>query len=54
MYILAIKSLLAYVSGLAVVVHSDGSLTDHDFSHIANHVQGTHFVGHEAADERAR
>ena len=53
MYILAIKSLLSFVRGLAVVVHSDGSLTDRDVSSIAAHVQGTRFIRHDEADQRA-
>jgi hypothetical protein len=53
MYILAIKSLLSFVPGLAVVVHSDGSLTEPDISHIGKHVEQTRFVLHQQADERA-
>jgi hypothetical protein len=53
MYILAIKSLLRFVRELAVVVHSDGSLTDRDISSIAAHVPGARFIRHDEADQRA-
>jgi hypothetical protein len=53
MYTLAVKSLLSYVPNIAVVVHSDGSLTSRDASHIAAHIQGVRFVQHDEADQRA-
>jgi len=53
MYILAIKSLLSYIPGLAVAVHSDGSLTDDDLDHIRQHVRGIRFILHHDADARA-
>jgi hypothetical protein len=53
MYILAIKSLLSYLPQVAVVVHSDGTITERDRRAIAAHVQGARFVQHAAADERA-
>ena len=53
MYLLAIKSLLSFVRELAVVVHSDGSLSDRDIDSIAAHVPGTRFIRHDEADRRA-
>jgi hypothetical protein len=53
MYILAVKSLLTLVPFLSVVVHSDGSLTERDFSRVAHHIDGVRFVRHREADERA-
>ncbi len=53
MYLLAIKSLLSFVPKMSVVVHSDGSLTEGDFSRIARHVSGVTFVRFEEAERRA-
>jgi hypothetical protein len=53
MYLLAIKSLLSFVHELAVVVHSDGSLSERDLSSIAAHVHGARFIRHDEADRRA-
>jgi hypothetical protein len=53
MYILAIKSLLSYYNDIAVVVHSDGSLTSKETDHIRRHIEGVRFVLHYDADQRA-
>ena len=54
MYLLAAKSLLSFVSKLAVVVHSDGSLTDKDCERVARHIAGVRFVGYQDAERRAQ
>jgi hypothetical protein len=53
MYVLAIKSLLSYVSDLAVVVHSDGTLSEHDRRRVGRHIAGVRFVLPEQADAHA-
>ncbi len=53
MYILAAKSLLSFADGLAIVVHSDGSLTDADQRRVARHIDGVRFVRYQEADARA-
>ena len=54
MYLLAVKSLLSFEPELAVVVHSDGSLTAHDEARIAANVSGVQFVRYELAEQRAK
>jgi hypothetical protein len=51
MYITAIKSLLRFVSDLAVVVHDDGSLTPKDIATIEHHVVGIKVIRRSEADE---
>lgn len=51
MYITAIKSLLRFVSNVAVVVHDDGSLTANDVSTIERHVVGIKVTRRSEADE---
>ena len=53
MYILAIKSLLSFVDDLAVVVHSDGTLTEDHRGRVAKHIAGVQFVPHAEAEVRA-
>jgi hypothetical protein len=54
MYLLAVKSLMSFDPDLAVVVHSDGSLGERDFEHIAAHVTDARFVHFEEAEARAQ
>lgn len=51
MYITAIKSLLRFVSELAVVVHDDGSLTEQDIGTIERHIVGIKVIRRREADE---
>lgn len=51
MYITAIKSLLRFVSELAVVVHDDGSLTEQDIATIERHIVGIKVIRRSEADE---
>jgi hypothetical protein len=51
MYITAIKSLLRFVSDLAVVVHDDGSLSAEDISTIEHHIPGIKVISRGEADE---
>jgi hypothetical protein len=51
MYITAIKSLLRFVSELAVVVHDDGSLTLDDIGTIKRHIIGIKVIRRPEADE---
>jgi hypothetical protein len=50
MYITATKSLLRFVSGLAVVVHDDGSLTPEDIRAIERHIVGVKVIRRQDAD----
>jgi hypothetical protein len=51
MYITAIKSLLRFVSDLAVVVHDDGSLTTKDITTIEHHIVGIKVIRRSEADK---
>jgi hypothetical protein len=51
MYITAIKSLLRFVSDVAVVVHDDGSLTTKDVTTIEHHIDGIKVIRRCEADE---
>jgi len=51
MYITAIKSLLRFVSDLAVVVHDDGSLTPKDIITIERHIIGIKVIRRSEADK---
>ncbi len=51
MYITAIKSLLRFVSDIAVVVHDDGSLTPEDITTIERHIDGIKVIRRRDADE---
>jgi hypothetical protein len=51
MYITSIKSLLRFVSDVAVVVHDDGSLTAKDISTIERHIAGIKVIRRKEADE---
>src|SRR3569833_2664748 len=51
MYITAIKSLLRFVSDLAVVVHDDGTLTEQDVSKLEHHIVGIKVIRRVEADE---
>ena len=53
MYITSIKSLLRFVSELAVVVHDDGSLTEDDIVTIERHIAGIKVIRRKVADEIA-
>jgi hypothetical protein len=50
MYITATKSLLRFVSELAVVVHDDGSLTPEDIRTIEHHIEGVEVIRRQDAD----
>ena len=50
MYITAAKSLLRFVSELAVVVHDDGSLTSEDQLTIERHIPGVRVIRRQEAD----
>ena len=50
LYITAIKSLLRFVSDLAVVVHDDGSLTTKDIETIEHHIVGIKVIQRNEAD----
>lgn len=54
MYITAIKSLLRFISGLAIVVHDDGSLTTADITTIEQHIPGARVIRRSDADEIAK
>jgi hypothetical protein len=51
MYITAIKSLLRFVSDLAVVVHDDGTLTAQDVLKLKHHIVGIKIIRRAEADE---
>ena len=51
MYITAIKSLLRFVSDVAVVVHDDGSLTPTDIATIEKHIEGIRVIRRGDADQ---
>lgn len=51
MYITAIKSLLRFVSDVAVVVHDDGTFTAEDVSTIERHIVGIKVIRRREADE---
>src|SRR5690242_19717491 len=53
MYITAIKSLLRFVSDLAVVAHDDGSLTTADIATIEHHIPGSKVIRRSDADKIA-
>jgi hypothetical protein len=53
MYLIAIKSLLACVPELRVVVHSDGSVTEKDRQRVARHIVHLRFIEPAQADARA-
>src|SRR3954471_8606776 len=53
MYITAIKSLLRFISDVAIVVHDDGSLTTADIATIKHHVQGSKVIRRSDADDIA-
>ena len=53
LYLVAIKSLLRFFTDIAVVVHSDGSLSAHDIRLLERHVPGVRLVDPVAADELA-
>ncbi|SRR6266568_5972360 len=50
MYITAAKSLLRFVSDIAVVVHDDGTLTGRDIATIEHHIQGIKVIRRRDAD----
>jgi hypothetical protein len=54
MYLLAVKSLMSFDPNLAIVVHSDGSLTQRNVDRISDHISGVRFVRYDEAEERAR
>jgi len=51
MYITAIKSLLRFVSDLAVIVHDDGTLTAQDINTLEHHIVGIKVLLRAEADE---
>jgi hypothetical protein len=53
MYITAVKSLLRFVSDVAVVVHDDGSLTTKDIATIEHHIEGIKVIRRGDADRIA-
>lgn len=53
LYLAAIKSLLRFYDGVAVTVHSDGSLDPAAMETIRRHVPGCRIVAREEADRRA-
>ena len=54
MYITSVKSLLRFVSDIAVVVHDDGSLTNKDIGVIQHHIRGIKVIRRSEADEILR
>lgn len=54
MYITAIKSLLRFVSDIAIVVHDDGSLTNKDIATIECHIIGIRVIRRSEADRTVR
>ena len=54
MYITAVKSLLRFVSDVALVVHDDGSLTAKDIARIKHHVEGIKVIRRRDADRITR
>ena len=54
LYLAAIKSLLRFYDGVAVTVHSDGTLDAAAVAEISRHVPGCRIVLPEEADRRAR
>ncbi len=54
LYIPAIKSLIRFCPGVAVTVHSDGTLTREHYETVARHVLGVRFVEANEADVLAR
>jgi len=54
MYLVALKSLLRYHAHVAVVVHSDGTLTAADRSLLQRHLPGISVIMADEADNRAR
>jgi hypothetical protein len=53
MYLVAIKSLLRFYSQVAVVIHSDGTLSEDWQSRIKAHVPGCRMIQYVEADRRA-
>ena len=51
-YILATKSFLRFYSNVAVVVHSDGTLTRGDIANLRRQIPGIHIISRQEADER--
>ena len=51
-YILATKSFLRFYSNVAVVVHSDGTLTRGDIINLRGQIPGIHIISRQEADER--
>jgi hypothetical protein len=51
MYITAVKSLLRFVSDVAIVVHDDGSLTTNDIGTIKSHIKGIKVIRRHDADK---
>jgi hypothetical protein len=54
LYLVAIKSFLRFYSGVAVVVHSDGSLRPLDEALLSRHIPGCQVIAADKADEHAR
>jgi hypothetical protein len=53
LYLVGIKSLLRFYSGVAVVIHSDGSLGPDDIAMLRQHIPGCTIVSVTEADARA-
>jgi hypothetical protein len=53
MYLVAAKSMLRFRQSLAVVIHSDGSLTADHEADLQKHIPGCTVISREAAEERA-
>jgi hypothetical protein len=51
-YLFSIKSFLRFFSGVAVVVHDDGTLTEDDKNLILNHVGGAKIISSKHADNK--
>src|SRR5207253_5987576 len=54
LYLAAIKSFLRFYPSVAVIVHSDGSLQEHDEVALRRHMPGCQVVSAAEADARAR
>ncbi len=51
-YILATKSFLRFFGDVAVVVHSDGTLTEKDIEVLQHHIPGLRVISRREADDR--
>lgn len=54
LYLVAIKSLLRFCQGVAVVLHSDGTLSQKSIATVRRHVPGCRVIMPAEADDRAR